>query len=309
MFTSMLSAAVLGVECHSIRVEADISDGLPVFNMVGFLSAQAREAQDRVKTAMRNAGYFLPAKRITINLAPGDLRKEGTGFDLPIALVILAALGQIPHQKLEHTMAVGELSLDGTIGSTMGVLAAVMKAKEMGCTTCMIPKGNLREGSVVEGIQVIGVAALQEAVDFFTAGKIYWKVPEAEANAKKEELDFSDIQGQEGAKRAAVIAVSGFHNLLFIGPPGVGKSMLAKRICGILPPLTKQESLEITRIYSIVGFLPENGGLMKHRPFRAPHHTVSPQALAGGGRIPRPGEITLAHRGVLFVCETLCTAN
>lgn len=309
MFSRVLSATILGIECYPVQVEADVSDGLPVFNMVGYLSSQVREAQDRVKAALRNVGILLPAKRITINLSPGDIKKEGSRFDLPIAAAILASLGQIPHKSLENIMMIGEVSLDGTVNQVAGVLAIVAKAKEIGCSACMIPRQNLEEGQVVEGIHIIGVASLSEAVDYLREGT---ELHKGEAAKWKElwqnedgvyEVDFCDIRGQEGVKRAAVIAACGFHNLLLIGPPGAGKTMISKRLPTILPMLTIHESIEISKIYSIAGLLDSNNPILRSRPFRAPHHTVTPQALAGGGLIPKPGEITLAHRGIMFLDE------
>lgn len=309
MFSSVGSAAILGMEVVPVQVEADVSDGLPMFAMVGYVNSQVKETQDRVRTALHNEKFRLPAKRITVNLAPGDVRKEGTGYDLPVALAILAALGRIPARHLEGVMVAGELGLDGKVKGIWGILPIVRKAKELGFRACIVPSKNKREGQLTEGIRVIGVKNLREAVDELRKehweeeedGKVFLpSVVDDEDDAK---LDFCQVQGQEGAVRATLIAAAGMHNLLYIGSPGSGKSMLARRIPGILPPLTREECLEITEIYSIAGLLFEEYPVISRRPFRSPHHTISPQALAGGGRNPHPGEITLAHRGILFMDE------
>lgn len=303
MFCSVVSAAIYGVEARPIRVEADVSDGFPGFTIVGYVGAQVKEAQERVRTALRNTGIRLPPKRITINLSPGNLRKEGTRFDLPIAVAILAAMEKIPEETLEGLMILGELHLDGKVGAVPGVLPSLLMAKETGCYGCVVPAQNLYEGQAVKDMQLIGVSSLGDILSFTRNGV----VPEVE-NPQEEEceetmVDFSEIRGQKTVKRVAVIAAAGFHNLMLSGPPGAGKSMAAKRIPTILPPLTEKESLELSGIYSIAGKLPRDNQLLKMRPFRAPHHTISPYALCGGGRIPHPGEITLAHRGVLFLDE------
>lgn len=309
MFCSVVSAAIYGVEAVSIRVEADVSDGLPAFSIVGYVGAQVKEAQERVRTALRNTGIRLPPKRITINLSPGSLRKEGTRFDLPIAVAILAAMERIPETSLEQLLFLGELHLDGSIGAVPGVLPSLLLAKESGCRGCVIPRENLREGKAVPDMNTVGVSALPELLEYLRNGRIPEEDPEKEQSTVLERrVDFSEIRGQEAVKRAAVIAASGFHNLILSGPPGSGKSMAAKRIPTIMPPLSEKESLELSGIYSIAGQLPEDSHLMKIRPFRAPHHTISPAALCGGGRIPHPGEITLAHRGVLFLCGYFCYA-
>ncbi len=309
MFSSVCSAAILGMEAVPVQVEADVSDGLPMFSMVGYVNSQVKETQDRVRTAFHNKKMGLPAKRITVNLAPGDVRKEGTGYDLPVALAILTALGRIPKRHLEGVMVVGELGLDGKIKGVWGVLPIVHKARGAGCHTCIVPKDNEAEGQLIEGIRVVGVDDLQRVVDLLAKGCL------AQEGGRQSRLSFehletdlggpdlSDIRGQEGAVRATLIAAAGMHDLLYIGSPGSGKSMLAQRIPGILPPLTREECLEITEIYSIAGLLTKEQPVISRRPFRSPHHTISPQALAGGGRTPRPGEITLAHRGVLFMDE------
>ena len=314
-FSTVLSAAIEGLKVEFVQVEADVSNGLPVFHMVGYLSSEVKEAGERVRTAIKNSGFDYPAKRTVVNLSPATLRKRGASFDLPIAVSILSSLGEIPAGNREKCLIIGELSLDGRVRKVPGILPVTMEAFENGITCCIIPKENEAEGNLVTGMKVIGVESLQEAADFLN-GKGTGNVPGEtrkiktccgfQVSQKENEgsmPDFSQIKGQENVKRAAEIAVSGGHNLLMIGPPGSGKSMTAKCIAGILPPLDLKESMEITRIYSVLGLLKEEMPLIQERPFREVHHTATRASLIGGGTVPRPGEISLAHRGVLFLDE------
>ena len=304
MFTRIMSAAIVGMDVIPVQVEADVSDGLPHFTMVGFVSSQVKEAGDRVRTALKNIGSALPPKRITINLSPADVPKSGSGFDLPVALGMMAAMEIFSPECLQGVMAVGELSLSGEINPVAGILPSAIKAREIGVSIMLVPKANLGEARLVDGLTVIGCGSIPEVINFLRDGVLPEDgipVPEPEINSYN--VDFSEIRGQDGVKRAAEISAAGFHNLLMIGPPGSGKTMIARRLPTIMPALTRDESLDITKIYSIAGLLTQDSPVMGTRPFRAPHHTMSPQALAGGGRIPKPGEITLAHRGILFLDE------
>lgn len=307
MFSTVNSAAICGIESKIISVEVDVSDGLPGFSMVGYLTSEVREAQDRVRTALKNSGYKLMPKKVTVNLAPADIRKSGSGYDLPIAVAVMAAYGYLPQEKLKGIFFAGELSLDGSIHGIRGILGMVMEAKRAGFRQCVIPEENLCEGAVVGGIEVCGAGQLREVIAWLLAGgqlrRMTINIEEKISAALAEGVsDFADIRGQRIAKRAAEIAAAGMHNLLLSGPPGSGKTMIASRIPGILPPMALDETLEVSQIHSVAGNLPAEGILVR-RPFRMPHHTISTIALTGGGKIPRPGEISLAHRGVLYLDE------
>lgn len=313
MFSTILSGTVSGVQSHLIRVEVDLSSGLPCFVMVGRLGSEVREAGERVRIALKNSGITIPPMHIAVNFSPADIRKEGTGFDLPVATGVLQAMGRVSMGCTDGMLLLGELGLNGEIKPVKGVLPIMLGAIKTGVTKCMVPIENAKEAAVVKDMQVVGVKDLKQVMEYLGAEKQrrkgvlpYVTVDREELLADKEKgriPDFEEIVGQEGVKRAAMIAACGFHHLLITGPPGAGKTMLAKRIPGILPPMSLEESLEVSALYSIAGRLPEGQPLITERPFMSPHHTISPQALSGGGRIPSPGVISLSHRGVLFLDE------
>jgi magnesium chelatase family protein len=300
------SAAVFGVEAYPVDIEVDVSFGLPHFGMVGLPDATVRESRDRVRSAIRNSGFDFPRHRITVNLAPADVRKAGSSFDLPIALGLLAVSGSLNRPSVTDTVVVGELSLDGGINSIRGVLPIAIAARRLGLKRLLLPPQNVAEACVVEGLEVCQARSLPEAVDALNRpdeARLARPAPASTVPAPREDGDLSDVRGQLFARRALEVAAAGGHNLLLSGPPGAGKTMMARRLGSILPPLTFDEALECTAIHSVAGTLPPGVGLLMQRPFRAPHHTISNVALVGGGAVPRPGEISLAHNGVLFLDE------
>lgn len=314
MFSTIYSGAVCGLQAYLIRVEVDLAGGLPAFLMVGSLGSEVRESRERVCVAMKNSGFQIPTGHITVNLAPADRRKDGTAFDLPIAIGLLQDMELLKEDAVKDTLFLGELGLNGEIKKAKGVLPIVREATRRGIHRVIVPRENALEAAVIPGVTVWGVGNLGE---LFTAllhpgedeEKIYRPrvCPEdlLKCSGGDRRGDFREVAGQESARRGALIAAAGFHNLLMMGPPGVGKSMIAGRIPGILPPLTLEESLEVTSIYSVAGLLPPEQALITERPFYAPHQNVTLAALIGGGAtVPRPGMVSLAHRGVLFPCET-----
>lgn len=311
MFSTITSGALLGVQAYLVSVEVDIAPGLPGFSMVGSLGSEVRESKERVQVALKNAGFDIPPTHITVNLSPADCRKEGTAFDLPIAVGILQAMGMFPAEAVENTLFLGELGLNGEIRKAKGVLPIVRQAAASGIKQCIIPGENVFEGAVIPGIAVRGARDMQELLRFLQErgeereALLPIVLPDETLLGEKGTAlpDFSEVGGQETAKRAAEIAAAGFHNLLMVGPPGAGKSMIAKRIPGIMPPLTLEESLEVTGIVSVAGLMKEREGLIRTRPFQSPHHTISVAALTGGSSVPKPGIISLSHRGVLFLDE------
>jgi magnesium chelatase family protein len=308
VLASLRTAALFGVEATAVHVEVDVSFGMPIFTMVGLPDASVRESRDRVKSAIRNSGFEFPHHRVTVNLAPADVRKAGSSFDLPIALGILAAQGIVERREVADLVVLGELSLDGTIQPARGVLPIAAAARREGLRGVLLPRANASEAAVVSDLTILAVATLAEAVNALNHPSTVTPPPAPDlspvsplANAP----DLADVRGQLFARRALEIASAGAHNLLLVGPPGAGKTMMARRLAGILPPLSFEEAIEVTAVHSVAGLLPAGSGLVSQRPFRAPHHTISNIALIGGGSLPRPGEVSLAHHGVLFLDEML----
>ncbi len=311
MYSKVHGVTIAGIEAVPVTVEIDVGPGIPYFDMTGVLAAEVKEAKERVKAAIKNSGIELRPQRIVVNISPADIRKSGTGLDLPIAVGLVAAHGVMKDDeetlnRMSTSIMLGELCLDGALRGVKGVLSCVMAAKEAGFVRCIVPIHNIEEASCIEGIEVLGAAYLWQVIDYMEGCGELVKGQTGYDGQKKEReysVDFSDVRGQEVAKRATLIAVAGMHNIMYVGAPGSGKTMMAMRIPTIMPDMSNEEMLELTRIYSVAGLLDKDCPRVTKRPFRNPHHSVTRAALLGGGSIPKPGEITLAHRGVLFLDE------